>query len=388
MGTLPLKFMGSKRAMLKNGLGEALANTVSDYERFVDLFSGSTAVACHVAENFHVPVIASDLQSFSTALSDAILSRTKPLEENWIPKWLKATQDKINTHPIFIESAQIQNSLGDTSICKLAKKGRHLFANIPLSFSKSYGGYYFSPLQAIQLETLRKNLPEDAYQSKVALAALIQTASMCSASPGHTAQPFNPTTNAGKYVTEAWSKDIMKLVAIRCKILSSRHALVKGIALNCDANTITNKIGQSDLVFLDPPYSGVHYSRFYHVLESLCRNAEVDVFGSGRYPCQSERPRSDYSMRSTSEAALEDLLSRLSKVGCGAIVTFPVGNASNGLSGNVVQKMAERYFTVEEAVVKGRFSTLGGNLKNRSARVVSRELLLTLTPLKQSLIAQ
>ena len=66
--------------------------------------------------------------------------------------------------------------------------------------------------------------------------------------------------------------------------------------------------------------------------------------------------------------------------GCGVIVTFPAGPASNGLSGTQVIDIAQKWFSVHCAKVKSRFSTLGGNTRNRSARMRSEELVLSLHP--------
>src|SRR5437764_313563 len=74
-----MKYMGSKRAMLRNGLGTLLEQEISTATRFVDLFTGSATVANHVAQKFDVPVLASDLQSYSIALASAVIGRTKKL---------------------------------------------------------------------------------------------------------------------------------------------------------------------------------------------------------------------------------------------------------------------------------------------------------------------
>ena len=63
-----MKFMGSKRAMLANGLGEIVRSESKQAERFVDLFVGSGAVAWYVAEATATKVLAVDLQEFATVL--------------------------------------------------------------------------------------------------------------------------------------------------------------------------------------------------------------------------------------------------------------------------------------------------------------------------------
>ena len=58
--------------MLGNGLGTIIARELKGKSRFVDLFTGSAAVATHVATRFAVPVAAYDLQSFSVVLAGAV----------------------------------------------------------------------------------------------------------------------------------------------------------------------------------------------------------------------------------------------------------------------------------------------------------------------------
>jgi adenine-specific DNA methylase len=140
------------------------------------------------------------------------------------------------------------------------------------------------------------------------------------------------------------------------------------------------------LVFLDPPYSGVHYSRFYHVLETIARGTCGPVHGTGRYPPAAERPRSSYSVVSEAPAAIEDLLKGIAERQAKAILTFPQRACSNGLSGPDVRAIAQKYFQVKSTFKRSRFSTLGGtqdengNGYGRCARQKTHELIFSLTP--------
>ena len=64
-----MKYMGSKRWMLENGLGNILEQNIPHYRRFVDLFAGSGVVASYVAKRSRIPVVAYDLQEFSVVLA-------------------------------------------------------------------------------------------------------------------------------------------------------------------------------------------------------------------------------------------------------------------------------------------------------------------------------
>ncbi|MGH9445022.1 MAG: DNA adenine methylase [Terriglobia bacterium] len=244
----------------------------------------------------------------------------------------------------------------------------------------SYGGYYFSALQAVWLDALRRTLPKSEPQHTVALAALIRAASECAASPGHTAQPFQPTRTAKRFLMDAWGKDIVGHCRDALVAVSKQYAKVRGNAEVRDANEAAKSIRKGELVFVDPPYSGVHYSRFYHVLETLTRGQCGEISGAGRYPPRTERPWSRYSVKSESVSALDELFATVRSRGAKVIVTFPQRMCSNGLSGRRVSEIARKHFAVEQHWVASKFSTLGGNNDRRDARHLARELILVLRP--------
>jgi len=147
---------------------------------------------------------------------------------------------------------------------------------------RSYGGHYFSPEQALSLQYLRDNLPADGEMG--ALAALVVAGSRCAASPGHTAQPFQPTPALLPHIALAWKRDVATEVVRALEILGPRHARVMGEAHRADALVLSSKASVGDLVFLEPPYSDVQYSRFYHVLEGIAIGGYASVIGAGRVP--------------------------------------------------------------------------------------------------------
>ena len=247
--------------------------------------------------------------------------------------------------------------------------------------TKAYGGHYFSSAQSSWIDALRLSLPERQRDRQVALAALIGAASQCAASPGHTAQPFQPTRSAKKFLLESWNRDVLERTKAQLLETASKYAQIRGRARVADANESATELRDGDVVFIDPPYSGVHYSRFYHVLETVCRGRCGEVSGVGRYPPVRERPWSKYSVQSESRCAVTDLLKLVAARGATAIVTFPDKKCSNGISSHLLRQLAAEYFSeVQCKSVLGRFSTLGGDGAHRAARQASRELIMVLRP--------
>ncbi len=335
-----------------------------------------------MAQNYNVQVIAADLQLYSTSLASAVISRTSAmLDAEWIEGWFELASSRLDTEDRFRDAIELQSQLQELPVDFIVKAARSLCASAEeLPISLSYGGYYLSPWQSMWLDALRQALPADEVIKSIALASLIQTTSRVSASPGHTTQPFKANDTAGRFLLEAWRRDVVVLVKSSAIDIGSKYAQKKGEAICGDTLKVAELAQPGDLAFLDPPYSGVHYSRFYHVLETVARGFAGGAEGTGRYPPPSERPNSDFSITSKAGRAFDMLLQTLADRGASAIVTFPAGAASNGLSGEAVRDIAEQHFQIDLEKVSSRFSTLGGNTKNRTARHDTHELILRLSP--------
>jgi adenine-specific DNA-methyltransferase len=377
-----MKYMGSKRSMLKNGLGELILANTKQAGRFVDLFCGASSVAWFVAEQTELAVLAVDLQSYAVVLAKAVIERTESLDcERLSKKWFKEVENHRKRSKRWQDAIKLESEYqGD--INGLVNKARTLCQKrsaIGPAWN-AYGGYYFGPSQALTFDYLARYLPNSEPEYSVCLAAVISAAIKCVASPGHTAQPFRPTKTAARFICEAWIRDPLVYCQKALDDICPRYAQTTGKAIVANALNIAHELKPNDLVFVDPPYSGVQYSRFYHVLETIARGKSGPVEGAGRYPLIEERPQSSFSNKGQSKAALERLLKSLSEAKSTVIFTFPEGQCSNGLSGDTVIETAQNWFKIDQEVVCGRFSTLGGNNSHRASRQISKELILVMSP--------
>lgn len=378
-----MKYMGSKRSMLKNGLGDLLLEQAVLFDRFVDLFAGGGFVSWFVAERIAKPVLAVDLQKYSTILCEAVISRTEPLDADALnKKWIAEAKRKRNASYLWKKAKHFSNET--IEIRTFVDQARILCETKSLigPIWNAYGGHYFSPPQALTFDYLLDNLPDKKEEKILCLAACIAAASECVASPGHTAQPFQPTKGAGKYILESWRRDPLEQCKNNLEFLCPKFAKVPGSVITADAQNVISQLNSRDLVFIDPPYSGVQYSRFYHVLETIARcNKQISVSGVGRYPSLDERPQSKFSNISQAKDALKLILKGIAEKGSTIIFTFPSGDSSNGLSGDYIKAVASEWFQVEDKnTIEGQFSSLGGNNGNRKARTKSSELILLLRP--------
>jgi adenine-specific DNA-methyltransferase len=124
-----------------------------------------------------------------------------------------------------------------------------------------------------------------------------------------------------------------------------------------DAEQLTG--GTPAIFYADPPYSKEHYSRFYHVLETLERYDYPEAIGAGRY--RPDRFHSDFAVGSRVGEASEKLFSGIAAVEGILLFSYP----SSGLlskTGACVQSLLERHFKAVSLMVDrpARHSTLGG----------------------------
>ena len=353
---------------------------VNSASRVVDLFCGAASVSWFAATELRKEVIACDLQEYATILAGSVVKRTKPTKawvaDGWLSRAVR-TRSRLKGWRL---ARKLDSAAGCTKTWR--RCAQELCSSDAAATSsliwRCYGGHYFSPTQALSFDAMLRALPGKGELRELCLAATIIAASCCVAAPGHTAQPFKATDTAAKYLRESWLRDPFSYARKALTLLCPRHAVKRGHAIVNDANQLAKQLKQDDVVFVDPPYSAVQYSRFYHVLETIARGACSEVEGVGRYPPPGERPNSRYSRKGTSMQAIDDLLCTLADKGSTVILTFPKAECSNGLSGEGLEDMAREMFHVKRKSVKTRFSTLGGNKMNRTARTVSNELMLIL----------
>lgn len=379
-----MKYMGSKRFMLQNGLGELIREEAKHAKRFVDLFCGAGSVAWFAARDTALPVLAIDLQTYAVIMARAVIGRRIPIDNNkLIMKWLNLIKHARTRSRLWSAAVDLQEKAKDIrNIPRIVQNARYLCKE-PSQIGpvwNSYGGHYFSPTQALTFDYMLKYAPKIEPERSVCLAAVISAASKCVAAPGHTAQPFQPTNTAKKFVFEAWRRNPLSLAQKALEEICPQHAKTVGETQIANAVEVASTLKPGDLVFIDPPYSGVHYSRFYHVLETMARGYCTEVSGVGRYPPFEDRPQSAFSNKSQSKEALEGLLSALALSRATIIFTFPTEECSNGLSGTLILETAKRWFVVNKKIISGHFSTLGGNNSYRASRKYSSELLLLLKP--------
>jgi site-specific DNA-adenine methylase len=143
-----MKYMGSKRSMLKNGLGELLLKEAPKANRIFDPFCGSSSVVWFLAEQTDRQIIAGDLQKYSTDLANSILLRSEPVNESNI----SILENWINLARSFHEIVKIELEFKKSK--KFVNDNRKLSRQSSYPITHAYAGYYFSIDQALKIDSL------------------------------------------------------------------------------------------------------------------------------------------------------------------------------------------------------------------------------------------
>lgn len=204
-----------------------------------------------------------------------------------------------------------------------------------------YGGVYFGYRQAAELDALSqwvRSLP--VAQRTVPLAALIGVASEVSTSiGGHFAQPLRTRTRDGalkeslvRSAARTRTRDIGDLYDRRVHQLANAPApRFPSTATRADFRDVLAELpADVSCVYADPPYTRDHYSRFYHVLETLALGDEpgVSTVATSQGPVPSrglyrvDRHQSPFSIVSQAPLAFRQLFEALAVRGTGLVLSY------------------------------------------------------------------
>lgn len=335
-----VKYMGSKREII-DWVGAHIDDALGGSGCILDLMAGTAAVSYALAPRHRI--VANDIQQYSTVLAHTLLRTTcdvpppdaiwallePPFQQNQktLRRFLGAhlateeefrntvnvTRDVVKEYGLFQSQYPHAGDYSHSDIYNgLGNKFRKLVADRKLDqnlipyclFTVYFANAYFGLHQAIDIDSIRyaidSILPRESQLRALALSCLMHAASYCTPGPGHFAQ-FRALNSVAvcqdilryrnrsirEYFLKKWTefRDAFRRPKSEdnlCDSLNYREALEKYAP-------------QCDLVYVDPPYSFVHYSRFYHALETLVRYDYPNSEFYGRY--RTDRHQSPFSIR-------------------------------------------------------------------------------------------
>lgn len=305
----PIQYLGNKSRLL-DVIASAVESVTDPGARVADLFSGTSVVGRRLgARN---PVTAVDVQGYAAALGRAMLltnrSDLASFDEQRFLERAAVAHERLRAEfrPLIEREdhaisdlrkgqvAAMEKIIEGGSIISLAATGRTLPPilrrmaegadhSLPdATATVSFGGVYFSYDQALWLDALYDAARSEPQGTRdVLIAAILGTCSEIVNTVGKQfAQPVRLSDRQGDpkpLLIERTLRDRGLDVKQRFSACLEqwRWASAGGSPRNrvaqMDVDTFMRSSEPWDAAYADPPYTIDHYSRFYHVLETLVR---------------------------------------------------------------------------------------------------------------------
>jgi adenine-specific DNA-methyltransferase len=360
-----ITYMGTKRALaaaVSDAIGHAQSGTM------LDGFSGMCSVGAAVA--ITRPIWNNDIQVFASEVARALfVSRDPPLSplsygDLHFPRF-SVQRERLSR--IFNDSLAIEADLSMVSNYRVfenlrGKLARALSREIgrcrlrsPHLFTTTYSGTFFGIKQAIEIDSIVAALRDARCKSTISNdqlrwgtiglgRALLKIAN----STGHFAQYLKPKPETfRRYVRlrrrsgwAEWLESISTLCPIGDRTWRARNKVFNEDCLSLIPRLARNK-SEVSVIYADPPYTDDQYSRFYHILETLCLYDYPTVHGAGLY--RPNRFQTPFSLKAHASAALCALVEASARTGADLVLSYP----ANGLamkSGIDIRALLRRHF--------------------------------------------
>lgn len=324
-----IKYMGSKRNII-DSVVQAIELVHSDNKVLVDLFAGSSVLAG--AFRNKTKMISNDIQQYSSVLAHTYLGdyHWEDYSDNLVNEIVFAAEQYVHEfktrYPLsfdyrddmtieeFKEVEEAQKAL----IQQDFDFSHHLFV-------KNYSGTYWTFEQCLWIDALRK--VADHYKNTpifyAILSSLMFAMSYNSQSTGHFAQYRDATSDKSMKDIMIYRKKEITPFFIR-KFTQIRETFGKNqfdfTTMAEDFRDCLDEIPEGSTVYADPPYCFVHYSRFYHALETLVRYDYPEVKHKGRY--RTDRHQSPFCIRTQVVDAFTDMFNRIKTKNSNLVLSY------------------------------------------------------------------
>lgn len=276
-------------------------------------------------------------------------------------------------------------------------------------FTLYYQNSYFGLEQCITIDSLRfaiDRLSEQYYsddlQKQVMLVCLLYAISDIVSSVGkHFAQPIKLRDQSGKekpFSINRYLRDRDKSIqgamekmyqTIQCNLGNPAY---KNEVYNLNYRELISKLDPAvtKVAYLDPPYTIDHYSRFYHIPETLIKYdypiMESKKYGDrailmhGRY--RSDRFQSEFCISSKAKQEFDFMLNNLSKMNCLVVLSYSMANREKETRKRVIEiediiSIANKYYSqVQIKNVFHKYRKLNARDRNREVLDDSEVLII------------
>jgi len=328
-----VKYMGSKSKIMDFVLSGI--NEVHTEGTLCDLFAGSATISG--ALGGEATIHSNDIQEYSSVLASAYLAR-------WEPSLGPSLDDILSrAHSLVRGSLKQLKPLHDynepvslTDFNNVEKQQRML---IDRSFRRSwhlflryYAGTWWSAEQAAWIDAFRQ-VAEEYRTSPVysgILASLMYAMAYSSQGTGHYAQYRDANTESSMrdisiYRRRSVAGLFSKKFNETCDFYQRSSTVSDHKITALDYRECLKKV-RGGTVYADPPYAFVHYSRFYHALETLVKydypniQKKAGIVVKGRY--REDRHQSPFCIRSQVATAFGELFGGVKKARANLVLSY------------------------------------------------------------------
>jgi adenine-specific DNA-methyltransferase len=411
-GTRLIHYLGSKLRLLRP-ICELMDELCGPDATVCDLFSGSGAVSSALARSSRV--IAVDIQEYARVIAAGLFARPGALEaEDFIASALSRPSARRLSDAVAplveLESHSMRDaeSGAPEDLCLLLESGslltmsdhslavssgtrraasrvmkaleREALLGPPSLVSRYFGGLYFSWAQAAVLDALLAEAHARTGNDKdfLVAAVLVAASDIVNTVGKQFAQPIKPRQADGQVklhlvqqVLRDRRMDVLTSVAVGMERLRAASPVRRGHrAYRSDyRDFLASGRPRVDAVYADPPYTRDHYSRYYHVLETMALYDEPSVsttrirtlgdtrMSRGLY--RADRHQSPFSILRQAPEAFDALFRLVAARRVPLAVSYSLWNAKAGhrprmLTLDQLDAIARRHFPhVEWRTIKG-----------------------------------
>lgn len=321
-----VKYMGSKRNLI-----DFVFQTIQEVDpdgqrRLYDVFAGSAVVSA-AFRNVR-PVSCNDVQHYSGLIGRMYLQNYcwEKFPDDILERFLQAAKAKVDLVIDQMKDALIDYDQPLTFAEVSAKESVHRklinssFTGFDHVFIQRFSGTYWSLRQCIVIDAIISTVRTKSYR-KTPLYELVHGALMfamayCSQSTGHYAQYRDLTEDNLADILLYRRKSMFtlfeqKLYSLRGHFNGMNNSAFEHETTNLDFLDAIRKSTPESIIYADPPYQFVHYSRFYHALETLVRYDYPEVRYKGRY--RTDRHQSPFCIKTKVRDAFRTLFEQVAK---------------------------------------------------------------------------
>jgi adenine-specific DNA-methyltransferase len=383
-----IKYMGSKKPIIEFIISAIDAIHIPE-KPICDLFAGSCSIAAALRRRYDF--ISNDIQDYSRVLARTYFSDLSGYDYDELIKVIDTSarehenRFRKNYPHLFYDYSKII-TLKEYQL--IEQEQRALFENKRFGidfhlFTKYYSGTYWSFEQCVWIDALRKTAEqyENTSVYYTILASIMYGMSYTTQSTGHFAQYRDGDTKpAMENILTYRVKNLYSLFKKKLKELISKldNSLMTLRTTTLDFQTCLRQIPEKTTVYADPPYAPVHYSRFYHALETLVKYDYPQIDHKGRY--RSDRHQSPFSQKTAAVAAFEQLFEGIIRQKSQMVLSY---SNKGVIDIEQIQQLAQKKFgstdyTVSARTLDHKHSTMG-RFEDHEREVVEYLIIAKLT---------